>query len=182
MNRHAFDKFYTGFLFVLIDFRIQGFDVLPDIIGYIFLAVGLSALAAYGNNFKTASFFNIPMMIISLFSIYEKPAQQSGINFGFMGIWGIPVAVAGFVLNLLVVYYLFKGIKDMARDRGIFQIMDEADQRWKQFLLLQFAAIFGIILFVLPVLAIVYIVGMLIFSIWLTVAVMKFMKACGEYL
>lgn len=35
MNESGFHKLYWGFLFILIDFRINGFDILPNVIGYI---------------------------------------------------------------------------------------------------------------------------------------------------
>lgn len=182
MNRAAFDKFYLGFLFILIDFKIQGFDILPDIIGYILFAVGFSMLIPYSEYFRKASYANIPMIIISVFSIYEKPAQGSGINFGPLGLLGIPIAIATFVISLLVVYYLFMGIIEMAQSKGLGAIADEAYTRWKQFLYLQIAGIALIFLFFIPILVFAFIIGMLIISIILTVAIMKFMKVCGEYL
>ncbi len=40
MNRSAFGKFAYGFLFVLIDFKIMGFDILPDFIATYCLPLG----------------------------------------------------------------------------------------------------------------------------------------------
>ncbi|MBP1925646.1 hypothetical protein J2Z76_001505 [Sedimentibacter acidaminivorans] len=44
MYGEGFKKFYWGFLLVLIDFRLQGIDIFPDIIGFIFLLVVLNFL------------------------------------------------------------------------------------------------------------------------------------------
>jgi hypothetical protein len=166
----------------MIDFKINGFDILPDIIGYILFAVGLSILAENSIYFVKARNFNIPMMILSVFSIYEKPAQGGGIQLGPLGLFGVLVAVAALVLGLLVVYNLFMGIKEMAESRGQIDIYEEADKRWNQYLLLQLAAILAFILVFIPPLAIVYIIIMLIASIALTVFIMQFMKRCGECL
>lgn len=56
MNRSSFNMVSLGFLFLLIDFRIQNFDILPDIVGYILFAVGFHALASCSEHFKKASF------------------------------------------------------------------------------------------------------------------------------
>ncbi|MDF2984601.1 MAG: hypothetical protein K0R50_111 [Eubacterium sp.] len=182
MNRGSFDKLSLGFLFVLIDFRIQGFDILPDIIGYVLFAIGFSRLTAYSDYFRKASYANIPMLIISLFSIYEKPAQDSGITFGPLGLMGIPLSIATFILSLLVVYYLFMGIIEMAQSKGLGEIVQEADTRWKQYLYLQLAGLLIFIFIFVPLLGIAFIIGLLIISVVLTFAIMKFMKICGEHL
>ncbi|HEY5586250.1 MAG TPA: hypothetical protein VIK78_17375 [Ruminiclostridium sp.] len=182
MNERGFSKLYWGFLFIMLDFKIQGVDILPDIIGYILFAVGLSMLAGNSMNFKKAGNFNIPMIIISIFSIYEKPAQGGGIQFGPFGILGIPITIAILVLSLLVVYYIFMGIKDMAQIQGQSDIYEEADNRWRQFLLLQLAILPAFILIFIPPLAIIYIIVMLIVSIVMTIIIMQFMRKCGESL
>ena len=182
MNADGFGKLYWGFLFIMLDFRIQGVDILPDLIGYIFFAVGFSMLAANSLNFKKAENFNIPMIILSVFSIYEKPNQSGGVQFGPFGLLGIPISIASLVLSLMVVYYLFMGIKDMAQMQGQLDIYEEADNRWKQFLYLQLAVLLAFVLIFIPPLAIVYIIVMLIISIVLTVIITQFMKKCGESL
>lgn len=182
MNQDGFNKLYWGFLFVMVDFRIQGFDILPDIVGYILFAIGFSILTASSIHFKTASSFNIPMIILSLFSIYEKPVQGGGIQFGPFGLLGIPIAIASFAFNLLVVYHIFMGIKEMAEKQDQLDIYEEADQRWQQYIILQVAAISAFVLFFIPVLSLAYILVIFVFSIFLTIVIMKFMRRCGESL
>lgn len=182
VNESGFNKFYWGFLFIMIDFRIQGFDILPDIIGYILFAAGFSILAANSESFRKAGNFNILMIILSVFSIYEKPVQGGGIQFGPLGPLGIIIGIASLIIGLLVVYHLFMGIKDMAEEQSQMDISEEADKRWNQYLLLQLAAILAFILIFIPPLAILYIVAMLIVAIVITVAIMQFMKRCGESL
>lgn len=182
MNRGAFDKFAYGFLFILIDFRIMGIDVLPDFIGYILFALSFSTLSIHSDYFRRGSYVNIPMLIFSFFSIYEKPNHSNGINLGPWGLLGIPITIGIILLSILVVYYLFQGIIEMAKNKGIGHIADEAGNRWKQFLYLQVALLFAFVLIFVPFLAIVYIIGMLIISVVLTFAFMRFMRVCGEYL
>jgi|WetSurMetagenome_2_1015567.scaffolds.fasta_scaffold65076_2 hypothetical protein len=178
MHNSGFRKFYWGFFFILIDFKINGFDILPDIIGYILFAVGFSILAKDSIYFVTAGKYNIPMIILSIFSIYEKPAQGNGINLGAISWLGLLLSVAGLVLNLLVVYNLFVGIKDMAEKQKKAEIYSQAGQRWHQYLILQLAALGSFLVIFIPPLAFVYIIILLVASIFLTCFIMNFMNRC----
>lgn len=50
----GFSKLFWGFLIILLDFRIQGFDILPDIIGYLMIYSGLTQLIYLSEHFKYA--------------------------------------------------------------------------------------------------------------------------------
>ncbi|MCY6356302.1 hypothetical protein [Clostridium sp. ZS2-4] len=182
MTESGFRKLYWGFLFIMIDFRIMGFDILPDTIGYILFALGFSILASNSIYFVKARNFNIVMIVLSLFSIYEKPVQsgESWIHFGSLGFIGVLIGVITIILGLLVIYNLFMGIKDMCEQRGEIGLCSEANKRWTQYLQLQIAAIFAFVLIFIPLLAIIYIIVLLVVTVMLTVKIMKFMKKCGE--
>jgi len=49
----GFGKIFWGFLF-FFDFRIQGFDILPDIIGYWLIYIGLKELVSMSSHFAAA--------------------------------------------------------------------------------------------------------------------------------
>lgn len=182
MKKSGFNKLYWGFLFIMLNFNIQGFDILPNIIGYILFAAGFNILSECSTYFVKAKNFNIPMIILSVFSIYQKPAQGGGIQLGLLGLFGVFVWIASLILGLLVVYNLFMGIKDMAGRQEQMDIYEEADKRWNQYLLLQFAAILVFALIFIPPLAIGYIIFLLIISIALAISIMQFMGICGERL
>jgi hypothetical protein len=184
MNIKGFDKFYWGFLFIMFDFKISGFDILPDVIGYLFLAAGFAALAQSSIHFKNGGHCNIPMIFLSLLSIYEPPAVSQGqvINFGPFGLLGIPIAIASIVFGLMTIYYLFMGIKDMAVRKERQDIFEEADRNWRQYLFLQLAVILVMVLVIIPPLAIAAVVVLLIISIVVMLEIMRFMRKCGEYL
>lgn len=182
MNESGFNKLYWGFLFTMLSFRIQGFDILPDVVGYLFFASGFSSLISSSNYFSIAAKYNIPMVILSLFSFYQAPVQGGGIHLGPLGILSIPFAITCFVLNLLIVYNLFMGIKDMAEKQEQSDIMIESDEKWNQFKLLQIAAIFSFILIFIPLLGIVYIIVILIVTIIITLGILGFLKRCNERL
>jgi hypothetical protein len=182
MNQNGLMKFYWGFMFIMIDFRLQGIDVLPDIIGYLLFAAGFGILMSNSEYFDKARTLNIRMIILSIFEIYEKPAQGGGIQFGSLGIFGVLIGIAATVLGLMVVYNLFMGIKDMANQREQIDLSEEADKRWNQYLILSIAGIFAFILIFIPPLALLFIIGLLIAAIFLTIAIMGYIKRCSEIL
>lgn len=180
MMERAFRNFYYGFLFIMVDFRFNGIDILPDIVGYAFFAAALGVLAERNFNFTQARKFNIIMIILSIFSIYERPSQSSG---GFnisIDPLGVIIGIVVLIFSLLVVYHLFMGIKAMADELGAAKVSIEAEQRWKQYLYLQLAVFGAFLLIFIPPLAVIYVIAMLIVSIALTVKFMGFMNRCGQ--
>lgn len=182
MNEQGFNKLFWGFIFIMLNFKIQGFDILPDIVGYIFFAFGFSELASSSSYFSTAGKYNIPMIILSIFSIYQAPVQGGGIHFGTLGILGIPFMIAAFILDLLVIYNLFAGIKDMAENIEQYDLAQESSTRWSQYLTLKFASLFAFILIFIPPIALLYIIVLFIAAIIITIRITGFMKRCGENL
>ncbi len=184
MNENGFGKLYWGFLFIMISFRIQGFDILPDIVGYLLFASGFSSLASRSAYFGTAAKYNIFMAILSVFSLYQFPAQNQGqvVNFGPLGILSIPLTIASFILNLLVVYNLFMGIKEIAEKSGQTDLAQESMDRWREYKILQIAVISSFILIFIPAIAIIFVIVLLIMSIIIAVSIMSFIKKCGERL
>jgi hypothetical protein len=184
MDKNEFTKLYWGFLFIMIGFRIQGFDILPDIVGYLLFASAFNNLASRSAYFETAAKFNIFMIIFSIFSIYQFPApdQGQGINLGPLGIFSIPLAIASVLLNLLVVYNLFRGIKDISEKCGEFDLAGESDDRWREYKILQTAVLFSFILIFIPPIAVVFFIVLFIMSIIIAISIMRFIKKCGERL
>lgn len=175
------NKFYWGFLFIMVDFRIGGIDILPDIAGFILFAIGFGLLLSESNHFAQARNLNYAMIFLSIFSIYEAPAQGSGIHFGLLGPLGLLIGIGAIILTLLVVYNLFMGIREMAGRKDQHPLAEEAQQRWKQFLALQVAVLAAFLLIFTP-LAIIYVIALLVVSIVLTVVIMGFIKRCEQAL
>lgn len=182
MVKRDFKMLYWGVLFIMVDFRFFGFDIFPDIIGYIFFLIGLGQLSSINENFSKARVYSIPMIFISLLSIYEIPAQDGGVNFGPFVAFGIIIMLAAIVLNLLIFFHILKGIKEMAELQGYNDIGDESDRRWHQYIMLQIAIVPAFIFMLIPFLAFVYIIAILIASIVMTVLMMRLMKRCSETL
>ena len=175
-------KLYWGFFFIMLSFRIQGFDILPDFVGYVLFALGFSELSEKSEHFRVAAKFNKPMIILSLFSIYQWPIRVQVNNSAMVFLFGILLAIALFALNLYIVFNLFMGIHDMVSEKGNSDLAVEAEERWNHYKVLQFATIGAVIIAFIPVVNIIYIIGILIASLVILIKIMGFIKRCEENL
>ncbi len=182
MKADAFRKFYWGFLFVMIDFRLMGIDVLPDIIGYIHFGGGLALLAAESEHFARAKNINLLLLLLSVLQIYERPVQEGGVHIGSSGPLAFAVGIAVLIMGLLHVHNLLMGIKEMAMKAGDSAIAQEADSRWSQYLTVQIAGFLGLIMIALPAIGVFYFIGLLTATIVLAINIMNYMKRCEESL
>jgi len=178
--QRAFRNFYWGFLFVMVDFRLNGLDILPDIIGYAFFIAGLNLLKERNDRFRKARIFHIVMLFLSIFNIFERQVESTeGINFYFNS-FEFLIGILILIFTLLAMYNLFMAIKQLAEDYSYTDLSFEADQRWKQFVILQIASSITFLFIFIPILGFAYIFAVLIFAIWLTVKFMGFMTRCGS--
>lgn len=178
MIADSLKKFKLGFFFIMIGFRIQGFDIFPDIIGYIFFAVAFYHLRDSSCHFVKAFKYNIPLIFISLFSIYQEPAQQEGIRISPWGWLGIIISVISFVLNLMTIYNLFMGIKELEENFDAFDLADESQIRWRHYSTLQIAMLLSFLLILIPVIAFLYIIVVLIVAIWVLIGIINYLQRC----
>ncbi|MDD7793441.1 hypothetical protein [Clostridium sp. 'White wine YQ'] len=182
MVEKGLNKFFWGFIFIMLGFRIQGFDIFPDIIGYILFAVGFKDLNSSSDYFKVASKYNIVMIVVSIFSIYEMPTHTEGIHFGSLGILSFIVGIASLVISLLVVYNLFMGIHEIAHRQERYELAEDSLKKWKQFLILQIAVWVVLLLIFIPILAIILVFAFFIASIIITISILSFLKRCSREL
>lgn len=171
-------KFKWGFFFIMIGFRIQGFDIFPDIIGYIFFAIAFSNLKNSSDYFAKAFNFNLPLIFISLFSIYQAPSQQEGIQLGPWGGLGIFISIVSFILNLMTVYYLFKGIRELEESFDDTYLANEAERRWNHYLILQTAMLLSFMTVFIPVFAFLYMLVILFAAIGVLIGIINFLRRC----
>lgn len=179
MAQEGYNKFFWGFLFIMFDFRIQGIDIMPNVIGYILFALGFQALANHSQYFAKAKIFNLIMIFISLFTIYQKPNTNEGMNWSPLG---TVIGLVSQVLLLVVIYHLLMGTKEMASKMNRFDLMEEAGRKWSQFLAFQLATVLLFIVFFIPPLFFMMVIGMFVVSIILMVSLMRLMKKCSTQL
>lgn len=182
MITEAYRRLFWGFFLILMDFRISGFDIFPDIVGYLFFVGALKTLSEQSGFFTKAISLNTGMLFLSIFTLYERPNNNQGIHLadGFLGPIGSLLAFIGFFVSLLLVYRIFMGIREMALNHQREDLGLESEKRWKQYLFLQFAVIFALFLLIFPPLALLYVFAVLVFSLVYIFIVLGFLKRCRE--
>lgn len=178
MVTSAFRNLFWGFLLVLVDFRLAGFDILPDVVGYLFFYIAIRTLEEHSGFFSQAKVFTVAMIVISLVQLYEPSDSQSGAS--FLGNIGTFVAFVGFFISLLLMYRVFMGIGEMAGKQGYEHLALESRKRWKQFLFLKFALLIAIVLIFIPPLALLYILAVLVFNVVYAFLVLGFIRRCRD--
>lgn len=174
MYSDGFRKLFWAFIFIMIDFRINGFDILPDIIGYIFIFQGLSILEIPNEFFERAKKLIIPMIILSIPSIYV--IQGSDFDFG-LGL-GTIIGIIAVIIELLLIYSIFMGIKQMGEDVENEHIVIEAKECWKLYLTMAIASLVSIIFVFIPFIFVVYFVIIIFANIFVLIKIVKFMDIC----
>lgn len=140
---------FWGMLFVAVNIRIMGFDLAPDVIGYILVIVGLGRIEAYDDNFSAAKKMAFVLAALSLANIVQAPAQSG--SFNSAGAWpsspdsvsfnagifgGIPwlatlMMVVGIAANLYFFYRMSMGMKNLLLLVGDESLAKTCDDRWK---------------------------------------------------
>jgi len=145
----GFGSIFWGFIF-MFDIRIQGLDILPNFIGYLLMYSGLGKLSPYSSEFGHAKKYSIPLVVLSLFSLFQVqiPIGQGTMNPLSLGLFAVGIITT--VLDLLLVYHLCLGIIDLAKDQSKHALQDLAHTRWRAYFLYK---IIFIIFFALSVIA-----------------------------
>ncbi len=137
---------FWGLILTAINIRIQGFDIVPDPIGYIMVIVGLGRIKAYGSHFETAKKYAIILLVLSLVNVYQAPASGSvdgafgessssvlfsaGI-FGAVPLLAMVFMLLGFAASIFFAYYLCMGLKCLLVSVGDLTLARICDERWK---------------------------------------------------
>jgi len=113
----GFGQVFWGLLLVILDFNLNHFDVLPDFIGYILVAVGLGGLTGLSRQFATArtcAWVLVPVDIVGLL-----PAEELAVI----------VSLVNLVLNCVMMWYLLGGIMDYAVAQNRPDLAERASAR-----------------------------------------------------
>ncbi len=164
----GYKKLFWGFVF-LFDFRINGFDVLPDFIGYILFYQGLAMLEDRNEYFNKAKSFALPMILISIFDIFQVTVPINQIGSSTFGLFSIVIGIIVSVINLLMVYNICLGIATEARVIGNLDLESKAISRWKLYfftnviilLSILLVSLLGVLFFVIIIISIISYILML---------------------
>lgn len=139
---------FWGLILTAINIRIQGFDIVPDPIGYIMVIVGLGRIQVYDSHFDNAKKFAVILLVLSLINVYQPPASGSVDSTGAFGessssvlfsagIFGAVPLLAmvfmllGFAASIFFAYYLCMGLKTLLVSVGDQTLARICDERWK---------------------------------------------------
>ncbi|UFJ42280.1 hypothetical protein LOK74_07250 [Brevibacillus humidisoli] len=143
MYQYAYRQLFWGSLIVLLDVRLQHFDILPDFVGYLIVIASLRKLSSQSSRFRNAVPFAVVNLPFFLFAVVELQAgleefPQSTSDLLWM--WGGQAFV---MLDLFMVYFICSGIALAARNQGHRRLARTVDSRWKFYLICQLLILIG---------------------------------------
>lgn len=112
-----FGLIFWGLLLVLLDFKINGFDILPDLIGYILVAIGCAGLSEVSRRFSTASHLSWTMLALTLIAYALR--DGGGIGFGFLHV----------AVDCAMMWFLLGGVMELAASRQRMDLSERASNR-----------------------------------------------------
>lgn len=172
----GFYHLFWGFLF-LFDFNINGFDILPDFIGYLLFYLGLVKLERRSEHFHKAKNMSIILIVLSVMGLIISlfPLTSSVFNVLF--------SLVVLILNLSMVFHICQGISELAGRRGLRQFQIKTQQRWRWYLMVIPAIFIAILIaLLLPVTALVLAILLIICSFVIHILMMLLMKDAEHHL
>ncbi len=106
-------QIFWGYILVLFHFRINGFDLLPNFLGYILVCVGLTKLLGESKSFKKAR----PLgMIMAIYSAVIAMGDLAGV--GFAGALFTALNLISVGMWIYLTYLIVLGVKDLELNTG----------------------------------------------------------------
>lgn len=134
-TRTNLPQIFWGLLIVILDLSINGFDLLPDGLGYLIVAVGCGGLVTLSPRFATAR--TLCWVLAGLWLIGFV------IHGEFLAVYGLGMAVG----DCAMIWYLLGGIRDLAMKRDRPDLAKRAESRRIAFCLLVIgASLLGLLL------------------------------------
>ena len=99
----SFALIFWGLVLTILDFRVNGFDLLPDLMGYLLVALGCEGLALASPRFQMARLIAWILAIFEVYLFFAKPVDPM-------------VTLAAAILSVVMVWSLLGGIMQVATD------------------------------------------------------------------
>lgn len=173
MEKSGFGRLFWGFIFTMINFRINGFDILPNVVGYIFFFSGLNILAWRDEYFESARNKSMALIVLSALLVYTPNNLDISFIFTLIGI-------AVTILDFMMVYNICMGIQAITSTSDLYILNGEAQRAWKSYIGLFIATMCSFILVIIPPLLVIAFIGLFIFSIVLIFIMTGLMSRCRE--
>ncbi|WP_276353663.1 hypothetical protein [Cohnella caldifontis] len=174
----GFRSWFWGFLF-LFDFRLNGFDMLPDVAAYLFFAAGFGKMSFASPRLDTARKCLPALFLLSIPDLYAPWLQL------FPGPVAFVYQLAVLLLGAVFVYQICAAIKERAEQNGDGELAGMAQTRGTLYLVM--AAITGVpLLFMggshtsvqLPGASFPLVIALFVFSLIVLGLLMDLMKKC----
>ena len=128
MARRAFILILIGLVFTLVDVpRYAGYDLLPDLVGYVLIFLGLGTLAPHEKKLRTARRIAAVLIVLSPLTLYEKMgvlAEHGGNQYEYNLL--APAVLVVMIAHLVMVWYLFAGTSELAFESRDFRLGENA--------------------------------------------------------
>lgn len=135
MYANAYRRIFQGLLLVLLDFRIQFIDILPDFLGYILIFRALGTLASQHPYFSKGRPFALVLIFLSLVTIIKLPnANILEDSLATQQLEWLLLGQGIFILDLFLFFWLSQGVCQLATERGLEELREKASFRWKFYL------------------------------------------------
>jgi len=137
---NAFNRLFWGSLLVLVDIRLNGFDIVVDLPGYVLILMGCTALAATSRRFRAAAFATIPLLLLSvteLLSSHQEVPVAANMAMPLGALNTDPTTAIVFLLvivalDLILVYNICIGIAEQVESDPTIdpRLAKDARTRW----------------------------------------------------
>lgn len=148
-----------GLGFILIDFSVQGIDILPDIIGYIMLLISCTAYIGVNDHFKRARNVSLIMIIVGVFT-FLTPVKSFVTEMANIAILSILLSLTIYAIELILMYSILMGIAELSRSKQNQALSSRSMQLWKYYWILTVTSFVGtLIALFLGVLGLFLVIG-----------------------
>lgn len=127
--RKPYSQLIWGLVFIFFNINIGPIDILPNFLGYIFIASGLEGLAQVNLIYKKGIIPSVVLAFASFILIFY-PINTSSENITPSNCWMLGISAAFSVLNLVIFYSICKGIHDESEKLANNDLMLSAKTRW----------------------------------------------------
>jgi len=179
INSTGINKIFTGAIFIFLSFRFNGFDVIPDFIGYLFILSGLNMLTEYSRLFQKAKIFALISLFLSFGDIY-----QVNYNIGEVPRWLVyytpTIGLASLAIHIALYYCIIYGIVNMAENANNKDISYQGGKVFKLLYIVNFAnfAVTLLVLFAGSIMSFTtaLMIGVIVFAVIIQIAYLVFLR------
>jgi hypothetical protein len=165
MIQNLFMRIFWGLVFIVVDIKLNDFDLLlPDFVGYFLIYTALAKLQEIHPRFRIAKLYAASMVFVSTSEL---------LHIDLLSI----VSASGIVLDFLMIWHTCAGIIELALQRGNLSLVRAATNRRALYFVLATTGLFArIVAFVAPDLTGALIIPLVVFGLTVVLLIMFLMR------